>query len=175
VQSKTLLLALGANVAGRWGSPRETLTRALRELQTKGVITIGVSNYYTTDPVSDTPQPRYLNAVALAETHLAPATLLRVLKQLERRAGRRTARAWSQRPLDIDILDYGGRRIGWPVGRRERGRLILPHPEMHGRAFVLVPLRDVAPRWRHPALGRRVDQLLAQLKPADRAGVRRDP
>ena len=175
MQSKTVLLALGANVAGRWGSPRDSLERARSELQSHEVLITGVSNYYTTEPVSDAPQPRYLNAVVSAQTHLAPGTLLRVLKHLERRAGRLTTRTWSQRPLDIDILDYGGRRMGWPVRRRERGRLILPHPEMHARAFVLVPLRDVAPHWRHPVLGLQVNQLLAQLAPATRAGVRRNP
>ena len=175
VQSKAILLALGANVAGRWGRPRESLTRALSELQNHGVQIAGVSNYYTTEPLSDAPQPRYLNAVVAAQTHLAPGTLLRLLKQLERSAGRRATRAGSQRPLDIDILDYGGRRISWPVRRRERSRLILPHPEMHARAFVLVPLRDVAPHWRHPVLGVQVNRLLAQLAPAARAGVRRSP
>jgi len=78
----------------------------------------------------------------------------------------------ASRPLDLDILDYGGRRIGRPGRRRERGRLILPHPEMHARAFVLVPLLEVAPAWRHPLLGRNVKALLAQLSPAARASVR---
>ena len=175
VQSKTLLLALGANVNGPWGSPQETVARALGELRAGGVMITGVSNYYTTNPVSDTPQPRYLNAVVSGQTRLAPAMLLRLLKRLERRAGRRTTRAWSQRPLDIDILDCGGRRVGWPTRRRAHGRLVLPHPEMHTRAFVLMPLSDVAPQWRHPALGRPLKQLLAQLAPAARAGVRRNP
>jgi len=122
--------------------------------------------------VGDTPQPRYLNAVVLAKTYIAPGALLRLLKHIERRAGRRTARAMASRPLDLDILDYGGRRIGRSARRRERGRLILPHPEMHARAFVLVPLLEVAPAWRHPLLGRNVKALLAQLSPAVRVSVR---
>lgn len=171
-QTTTLLLGLGANVAGPWGSPRETLTRALQEIERSGVRIVAVSNYYSTKPVGDTPQPRYLNAVVLARTSIAPGALLRRLKRIELRAGRRTARAMASRPLDLDILDYGGRRIGGPTRRRERGRLILPHPEMHMRAFVLAPLLEVAPTWRHPALGRSVRALLAQLRPADRASVR---
>ena len=163
---------LGANVAGPWGSPRETLTRALQEIERAGVKIVTVSNYYSTKPVGDTPQPRYLNAVVLAKSSIAPGTLLRLLKRIERRAGRRTARPMASRPLDMDILDYGGRRTGRPARRRERGRLILPHPEMHTRAFVLVPLLEVAPAWRHPLLGRSVKTLLAQLRPADRANVR---
>jgi len=76
------------------------------------------------------------------------------------------------RPLDIDILDHGGRRLAWPPLRRERGRLILPHPELHRRTFVLVPLLEVAPRWGHPVFGRRPKALLARLSPRARTGVR---
>ena len=171
-QTATLLLGVGANVAGPWGSPRETLTRALREIERAGVRIVRASNYYSTKPVGDTSQPRYLNAVVMAKSSIAPGTLLRLLKQIERRAGRRTARAMASRPLDLDILDYGGRRIGHPARRRERGRLILPHPEMHARAFVLVPLLEVALAWRHPPSGRTVKALLALLSPAARADVR---
>lgn len=173
-QTATLLLGAGANVAGPWGGPGETLARAFRELARAGVTIVRASNTYRTKPVGDTPQPRYLNAVVMAKSSIAPGTLLRLLKQIERRAGRRTARAMASRPLDLDILDYGGRRIGHPARRRERGRLILPHPEMHVRAFVLVPLLEVAPAWRHPPSGRTVKALLAQLSPAARADVRQD-
>jgi 2-amino-4-hydroxy-6-hydroxymethyldihydropteridine diphosphokinase len=99
----------------------------------------------------------------LLKSDLAPAALLRLVKRLEYKAGRRFARRWSPRPLDIDVLDYGGRQIGWPVRGRERGRLILPHPEMHQRAFVLVPLLEVAPHWRHPVLGVGAERLLHDL------------
>jgi len=76
------------------------------------------------------------------------------------------------RPVDIDILDYGGRRLNWPALRRERGRLTLPHPHLHTRTFVLVPLLEVAPHWRHPVLGHRPRTLLAKLNPKARSGVR---
>jgi 2-amino-4-hydroxy-6-hydroxymethyldihydropteridine diphosphokinase len=171
-QTTVLLLGLGGNVAGHWGTPRETFARACRELERAGVRIVRISGCYSTAPVGDAPQPRYLNAVVRAEAHLAPGALLRLLKQIERRAGRRTARAMASRPLDLDILDYGGRRIGRPTRRRERSRLILPHPEISKRAFVLVPLRDVAPAWRHPQSGRSVKTLLRQLMPATRANVR---
>jgi 2-amino-4-hydroxy-6-hydroxymethyldihydropteridine diphosphokinase len=171
MQTQTLLLGLGGNVAGGWGAPRETLARACHELERAGVSIVCASNVYSTKPVGDTPQPRYLNAVVLAKAYIAPGVLLRLLKQIERRAGRRTGRAMASRPLDLDILDYGGRRIGRPALRRQRGRLILPHPEMHKRAFVLIPLLEVAPAWRHPVSGRSVKALLTQLTPAARANV----
>ena len=118
-------------------------------------------------------QARYLNAVLLAEAPLPPAALLRAIKVIERQAGRRLGRHWGPRPLDIDILDFRGRRMGWAAHpSRLRGRLILPHPEMHRRAFVLAPLLDVAPNWRHPVLERTARALLARLPRHERLGVR---
>jgi len=118
-------------------------------------------------------QAPYLNEVLLLEGWLSPAAVLRLAKALERRAGRRTGRRWGPRCLDVDVLDHGGRRLGWPPQRRERGRLILPHPEMHTRAFVLVPLMEVAPHWRHPVFGVPARTLLARLGPRARLGIRR--
>jgi 2-amino-4-hydroxy-6-hydroxymethyldihydropteridine diphosphokinase len=170
-QVEILLLALGSNVAGPWGEPKATLQRTLRELEREGIEIIRTSNLYVTQPLGDTPQPRYLNAVLHAKAAVAPGQLLRLLKRIERRAGRTATRAMAPRPLDIDILDYGGRRLGWPPRPRQRGSLVLPHPEMHVRAFVLAPLQEVAPAWRHPVLGRSVKELLTRLPAAERAGV----
>jgi len=118
-------------------------------------------------------QPSYLNAVVMIEGAVAPAALLRFLKGLERRAGRRLGRHWGPRQLDIDILDFGGRQIGRPGGQRRRGQLLLPHPEMHRRTFVLVPLREIAPTWRRPRSGMSIATLLARLPRHKLAGVRR--
>ena len=121
------------------------------------------SDFFRTKPVGGGRQPDYLNAVVLTQAKLAPAALLRLTKGLERQAGRRPGRRLGPRPLDIDILDYGGRRQGWPGRARGRARLVLPHPEAHRRAFVLVPLAQVAPRWRHPVLGASARTLLGRL------------
>ena len=168
----TFLLALGANVAGVWGSPRETLLRARCELECQGVRTLRASRMYTTSPLGPGRQARYVNAVLRVEPAIAPTVLLRLVKRIERRAGRRMPRHWGPRCLDIDVLDLGGRRLGWPPRRREPNRLILPHPEMHARAFVLVPLLEVERHWRHPVLGLRARTLLARLGPAVRSSVR---
>jgi 2-amino-4-hydroxy-6-hydroxymethyldihydropteridine diphosphokinase len=167
-----LLLALGANLPGPWGSPSETMRRAKRELADAGLHTVRSSQAYATAPVGPGRQAPYLNAVLLTEARLPPAALLRLVKQIERRAGRRPGRRWGPRSLDIDVLDYGGRRMGWPAWEREPGRLILPHPEMHERAFVLVPLLEVAPHWRHPVLGVSGRSLLARLPRQRRCGIR---
>ena len=151
--SNRLLLALGANISGAWGQPKDTLLRSLRELSGAGLPPLCCSPFFRTRPLGTRPQPDFLNAVVLTQATWAPAALLRLVKGLERRAGRRPGPAWGPRPLDIDILDYGGRRLGWPPTPQRRGRLVLPHPEAHRRAFVLVPLAHVAPRWRHPVFG----------------------
>ena len=167
-----VILALGANLPGRWGAPREALRRAGEELAQAGLRPVAASRVYATAPVGPGRQAPYLNAVLVLEAHMGPSALLRLVKRLERRAGRRFAPHWGPRCLDIDILDYAGRRIGRPAMRRERGRLVLPHPQMHKRAFVLVPLLEVAPRWRHPVLGIAGRTLLARIDRRGRAGVR---
>jgi 2-amino-4-hydroxy-6-hydroxymethyldihydropteridine diphosphokinase len=172
-QVGTLLLALGANSRGRWGDPSDSIAQACRALAAAGLTVTGASHLYLTEPVGGGRQPAYLNAVVVVSGALAPGSVLRALKQIERRAGRRLGPPNTARPLDIDILAYGGRRIGWPPRRRrERGRLILPHPLLHLRTFVLVPLAEVAPHWRHPVFGRRPKAMLAQLVPRARTGVR---
>src|SRR5215510_13124652 len=174
-----LILGLGANIAGAWGKPEDTLLRALDALRQQGLVPLGHSDFFRTKPVGGGRQPDYLNAVLFAEATLAPAALLRLVKGLERKAGRRPGRRLGPRPLDIDILDYGGRRLGWalswpgswpgsrpgscPGRNRRRAPLVLPHPEAHRRAFVLVPLAQVWPQWRHPVLGASARSLLRRL------------
>jgi 2-amino-4-hydroxy-6-hydroxymethyldihydropteridine diphosphokinase len=168
---ESLLLALGANRCGPWGTPEATLGRACRELVHAGLRIVRSSRIYVTPPLGPGGQAPYLNAVLLLEAHMAPAALMRLVKRIERRAGRRSGPLWGPRTLDIDLLDFAGRRLGWPIRRRERGRLTLPHPEMHRRAFVLVPLLEVAPHWRHPALGLTGRALLERVDARAKRGI----
>jgi 2-amino-4-hydroxy-6-hydroxymethyldihydropteridine diphosphokinase len=167
----TLLLALGANLDGPWGSPSETLRRARRELACAGLHILASSHIYDTAPLGPGRQAPYLNAVLQLQAHVAPGALLRLIKRIERCAGRRLGAHWGPRCLDIDILDYGGRQLAWSQRRRQRGRLVLPHPEMHLRAFVLVPLLEVDPHWRHPALAVAGRTLLARIARASQRGI----
>ena len=170
--TRGLLLALGGNLSGPWGNPRAILGRACAELSRGGLHILRSSGVYATAPLGPGRQASYVNAVLLVEAGVAPAALLRLLKRIERRAGRRLGPHWGPRCLDIDVLDYGGRRIGWPPQARVRGRLILPHPEMHKRAFVLVPLLEIHPCWRHPAFGVAGRTLLGRLGRRARVDVR---
>jgi len=139
-----------------------------------GLKIVARSGYYVTEPEGVGRQPRYLNMVLVAEGSVAPGVLLRHIKSLERQAGRRQAARMSARPLDIDILDFGGRRVSKAAVRRQLGQLVLPHPELRNRAFVLQPLSVIAPNWRDPATRLSVKALLAHLRPAARAGVALD-
>ena len=149
-----ILVGLGANCPGQWGSPAHTLSRALGEIERRGVAVQAISPLYETAALGAARQPPYVNQVALVATRLPAPSLLRLLKEVERQSGRRGGRPWGARTLDLDIIDYKGLIVrpkplkGVP---RERVRpLILPHPQLEHRPFVLKPLIDVAPDWRHP-------------------------
>jgi 2-amino-4-hydroxy-6-hydroxymethyldihydropteridine diphosphokinase len=152
-----IVIALGANYPGIWGTPPETIAHALGEMRRAGIAVAAVSPLYLTAAVGSASQPPYVNAVALLDTSLSPEALLRVLKGIERRSGRRGGRPWGRRTLDLDIVDYGGQVRHWQgrgstYARAGARPLTLPHPLAHLRPFVLRPLLDIAPDWRHPAL-----------------------
>ncbi len=188
--TQRLLLAVGGN------SPLfySDLTRDLGQsvscaLFDMRLSLIAASSLYSTAPMGcPGRQSRYLNAVLLCGCSLPPAQLLRGLKKIEKGAGRRVRGINSPRPLDLDIIDLGGRVTGWPlrgrsprrtkrpgvkrsgVAHREpRAWLTLPHPALHKRRFVLQPLAEVAPHWYHPVLKAPVSRLLARLpkRPGD--------
>jgi 2-amino-4-hydroxy-6-hydroxymethyldihydropteridine diphosphokinase len=132
------------------------LRHAIRTLDGGNISVVAVSDIYKTKAIGQTQQPAYSNAVALIATSLPAPALLRRLKQIEREAGRRGGRPWGARTLDLDILDYKGLVRNWPLGLSKQpsrtGSLVLPHAFLQERPFVLRPLLDVAPNWRHPGL-----------------------
>ncbi len=157
-----VFIALGSNVDSPWLTSGSALQFGLAALSDSGIDVLEVSDVYVNDAIGGGRQPAYRNAVARIQPYMAPGALLRTLKRIERSAGRRLGRHWGPRVLDLDIVSagavYGARAR--PSRRRAAGRLILPHPEMHRRAFVLLPLAAIAPHWRHPRNGRTVRQLL---------------
>lgn len=165
------LISLGANVPGRWGAPAATLRRAISILEQNQVFIAACSRIYRTPAHPGAGlMPNFYNAAVIVQTNLPPAGILRLLKKIERMAGRRIKPRWSARPLDLDLIDYGGRILNWPATTRVGSPLVLPHPFMHERGFVLLPLNEIAPHWRHPVLGISVGALIRR-DPGLRRGI----
>jgi len=159
-----ILIALGSNLSSRAGRSPATLHAALACLADNGVPQVAVSRFYRTPAWPDPADPAFVNAVARVMTELSPSELITRLHETETAFGRVRDTRNAPRTLDLDILDYDG--------RVEQGPPTLPHPRMETRAFVLIPLRDVAPDWRHPVSGRSVDELLAAIPVNERDAVR---
>lgn len=170
---KKVLLALGSNIDGKWGAPIEALAHCLQSLAKQGFGNFRVSPLYMTKAQGAVRQPPYLNAVVEATCAKTPRQAIESFKQNERRSGRRLLGRNGPRPLDIDLLDYDGRVINWQAGH-PRPKLVLPHPLITERTFVLIPLVDLAPKWRHPVLGISSRQLLIRLGGRQQAIRRRD-
>lgn len=154
-ETPKIFIALGANIPSAIGSPLATLRAALAALEQHGVRVLKVSSFRQTQAWPDPADPPFINAVAGIATNLQPFALLGLLHDVETAYGRKRSAANAPRTLDIDLIDYGG--------RVERGPVELPHPRMTDRRFVLEPLAEVAPGWRHPVTGQTVEALLAAL------------
>lgn len=152
-----VLIAVGANLPSRFGGPREACEEAVRRLEETGLRVCAVSNWYETAPVPLSDQPWYVNGVARVETDLPPKQVLAILHRIEAEMGRVRTVKNAPRVIDLDLLAHGVHVVD--------DDLVLPHPRLSERAFVLYPLRDVAPDWRHPVTGRRAGDLIGALPP----------
>jgi 2-amino-4-hydroxy-6-hydroxymethyldihydropteridine diphosphokinase len=161
-------IGLGANLPSAAGAPAETIAAAIDRLARFGHVTAR-SGLYRTAPVGYTDQPAFVNAAVLLETELAALPLLDALLGIERSFGRNRAAGPPKGPrtLDLDLLLYSRSRFREPAGDLvlDDPALTLPHPAMHDRRFVLAPLAEIAPEWRHPVLGQTISELLADLPP----------
>ena len=178
------LVALGANLPTQKGSPKDVIAWAFRAIDGLGEGEVRRSRLFRTPAFPAGSGPDFVNAAARFRTALPAAELLARLHAVEHEAGRCRTLRWGPRTLDLDLLALGAQVCpdlagfrAWadlPEGmaaQQAPDRLILPHPRLHERAFVLVPLADVAPDWVHPVLGLRVSQMCAALPETDRAEV----
>jgi 2-amino-4-hydroxy-6-hydroxymethyldihydropteridine diphosphokinase len=181
------LVAFGANLPFEGEGPAATLRKAVDALQEEGLQLLALSRFYATPCFPAGAGPDYVNAAALlqCEFSIDLTSVMARLHRVEARFGRERAQRWGMRTLDIDLLAMGDsvlpdsetqdiwRRL--PMEAQVRAtpdQLILPHPRLQDRAFVLVPLADVAPDWVHPRTGQSVRQMLDALPKADRDAVK---
>lgn len=182
-----ILIAFGANLPFEGDHPAETLRRAIKALSAEGLVPLAVSRFFATPCYPAGTGPDYVNAAVVLRCDAAvdPEAILARLHTIEARFGRERLQRWGMRTLDIDLLAFGDSVLPdretqehWhnlppdAQARQAPDTLILPHPRLQDRAFVLVPLADVAPDWVHPTSGLTVREMLAALPEADRDAVK---
>ena len=135
-------LGLGSNLGDR----KEFLSMACNQLRSEAVREFRESSIYESEPLLKMPQPKYFNMVVCGLTFLSPQKLLKKCQQIEISSGRIRRKRWGSREIDIDILSYGSRVI-------DKDDLVIPHPEIENRSFVLMPMLELSPEWLHPRTG----------------------
>jgi len=160
-----ILVGLGANLPLGGETPRATLESVLRALPRVGIELVQVSPWYESEPQPPSDQPWYVNGVAEVATTLGPAALMAQLHAVEAEFGRERGARNAARTVDLDLLAYGE--------TVQTGTLNVPHLRLQERAFVLMPLCDLVPEWRHPATGLSAAEMLAGLPPGQK--IRRLP
>ena len=167
-----IFIGLGSNLPFDTLMPHEVLQQAVRMMPDYGLCVLKASSIYETPPFPDASQPKFANAVVEIETQLSANDLLKACLDLEQQFDRCRDQRWGARTLDIDVLCYneavlpeeqlwGSYAAADDVVIND---LVLPHPRLHKRAFVVIPFCDIAPQWVHPVLKKPVDQLLDQIR-----------
>lgn len=181
----TYVIAFGGNMPSDAGSPAPTIIKSLSFLKVNGCLIRAVSRFFETPVYPAGAGPDYVNAVALVDSNLPPSAFLDLCHNVEQRLGRTRDLRWGQRTIDIDVIacddavvPTGAEQTRWRMLTPQQQAtlvpddLILPHPRLQDRAFVLVPMCDIAPDWCHPLLKRSARQMMQALAEDQFAGIR---
>jgi 2-amino-4-hydroxy-6-hydroxymethyldihydropteridine diphosphokinase len=160
-----ILIGIGANLnTPAFGSPRSTCEAAVGELDKAGVAITRRSSWFKSAPVPISDQPWYINGVVGIDTDLEPAELISLLHNIEDQFGRVRSAKNAARTLDLDIIAYGDLIVGW--NEENNNDLVIPHPRLNERAFVLLPMLEIVPKWCHPVLKLTLNEMISGIDPA---------
>ncbi len=183
-KDRVAVIGIGANLPSMLGTPHDTILASVASIQQNLGQIVAVSRVFRTPAFPKGSGPDFVNAAVLVSTDLAPHQILAGLHAIEAEAGRLRAVRWGARTLDLDLLAVGDVVLPDPETQRawmalpsdRQGTeapqdLILPHPRLQDRAFVLIPLADICPGWRHPVTGSTISEMAAMLPDDDKAAI----
>jgi 2-amino-4-hydroxy-6-hydroxymethyldihydropteridine diphosphokinase len=155
-------IGIGGNLPGPgYATPRATCEAAVQALVLAGINIEKQSRWYKSAPVPESAQPWFINGIISIKILIEASALIEVLQNVESKFGRTRTKKNAARTLDLDLIAYADTVSGWEKGADDK--LILPHPRMHERRFVLLPLLEIAPNWSHPVLITPIEELISKL------------
>ena len=163
-----IFLGLGSNLSSKFGDRFINMNLAIAFLEEYGIKVIKKSNFYETPSYPNKENPKFINAVILVETTLPPVDLLSVLLFIEEKLGRKRDKKNDPRTCDIDIIDYNSQILN---PRYNNLDLTLPHKELTKRNFILFPLQEISPNWKHPKTKEFIRDLLQKLSEDDKNSI----
>jgi len=163
-----IILSLGSNLSSKFGNRKDNLKLAISLLESGGIIIVKKSSVYETPSYPDKTKPKFLNILISVETDFLPEELMRVLLHVEKKLERKRKVKNEPRTCDIDIIDYHGQLINI---KKEKFHLIIPHKNLSSRIFVLIPLQEILPNWKHPKTKEMVTTLIQKLPNEERKSI----
>ena len=163
-----IFLGLGSNLSSKFGDRFTNINLAISFLEGYGIKVIKKSNFYETPSYPNKENPKFINAVIIVETTLPPVDLMSVLLFIEEKLGRKRDKKNDPRTCDIDIIDYNSQILNLKFNNSE---LTLPHNELTKRNFILFPLQEISPNWKHPKTKEFISDLLQKLSEDDKNSI----
>ncbi len=163
-----IILSLGSNLTSIYGDRFETLKFAISFLESYGILIEKKSSFYETESFPNKKNPKFINIIISVKTDLPPVDLMSVLIHIEKKLGRIRNKKNDPRTCDIDIIDYNGEILNFNYHKHD---LTIPHKSLSSRNFVLVPLNEIEPNWKHPKTNETVSSLIDKIDEEDRKSI----
>ena len=163
-----IILSLGSNLSSKFGDRFKNLEIAMNYLEGYGILIEKKSSFYETPSYPNTNDPKFINVIISVKTKLPPIDLMSVLIHIEEKLGRKRNKKNDPRTCDIDIIDYKGQVLEFQY---KNNNFIVPHLKSNLRNFVLIPLKEISPDWRHPKTNEKIDELIGKLSNEDKNDI----